>query len=118
MFYFRASMYDVGRALFQMHRMGGGSGNDQRPVRDGRKITIAPIWLKEYAGLVSSTANVKCVERGDNAVVRLKWSAFSRSTPETMERVTNDAAEGLERAHDIFLQLIGPPVAKPRKSKG
>jgi hypothetical protein len=116
-FYFGADYYTVLRAISKMHEMGSETANEKAPVDKGNKKTIAPVWLNEYAGLVSITADVKPVSRGKERVVRVRWSSYSNGTPETMERVTNDAAEGLERAHAILVQLIGPPVAKPRKSK-
>lgn len=110
-YYFRASERDVEAALQQMHRMGS-EGDMRRPARSGRKTTIAPTWLKEYAGLVSITADLKTIERHHEVVVRLKWSSLSQGTPEILERVTSDAREGTERAHEILVQLVGAPSTK------
>jgi hypothetical protein len=113
--YFRATISDFTRAILQMHRMG--SGGEKRAVTKDRKTTIAPGWLKEYAGLVSLTAEVKYVVRGEKPVVRVEWSSYSNATPETVERVTDDAEAAMERAIDILAQLLGSPIAKPSNSE-
>lgn len=115
LFYFRATTFDFTRAIFRMHRMG--RGGEKRVVTKGHKTTIAPGWLKEYAGLRSLTAEVRSVLRGEEPVVGVKWSSNSDATPETLARVTDDAHAAMERASDILAQLLGPPIAKPGNSK-
>ncbi|GAB3079189.1 hypothetical protein GCM10027215_20630 [Nocardioides zeae] len=117
-FFFRASLADVARALHQMNRMDGGEHRLASEHAGGSvRMTIAPGWVREYAGLVSFTAEVRYVERGSCPLVRLRWSSYSAQTTEgrrSLDRVIDDAAVGIERAHDLLTQLLGEPDVRPR----
>lgn len=114
-FYFRATILAFQTAILRMHRMGG--GGESQAVTKNFKTTIAPGWLKEYAGLVSIAAEVKYVVRDEKPVVSVEWSSYSNATPETVERVTDAAEAALQRANDILAQLLGSPIAKPSNTK-
>ncbi len=111
--YFAATLGTVHSALLRMHKMASDPAVHPRATVKARKTTITPTWIREYAGLQSITAEVEYVRRGQSPVVSLTWSSYSAATNETLERVEADAEKAMERAHDLLVQLVGEPVARP-----
>ena len=96
----------VGEALFAIHALGGGR---QAVVDDEKfRITIAPDWVKEYAGLVSLTAELDAYVLDGVELIRVRWSTSSQaSSPSAVEQVADAAHAAAERANNALAEIVG-----------
>lgn len=105
-FDYRASRFDVTRALSAIHAHGGG----RSPHIGDSVVTIAPDWAHAYPGFRSVAARLKSVKAPGEKLLRVHLAIHATATPETVDEVLEGVHEIGSRVSEMLENQLGAPI--------